>query len=93
MWQVAKVCASKSWYWNNALELVVRDDYDFDIFWFCAIFFWHEKHGAQVKPKKAKALEPLELVAACQTWLDAQRAEVAAPEAVAEEAEVCEAQT
>jgi len=41
-----------------------------------------------VKPKKAKALEPLELVAACQTWLDAQRAEVAAPEAVAEEAEV-----
>lgn len=45
-----------------------------------------------MKPKKAKALEPLELVAACQTWLDAQRAEVAAPEAVAEEAEVCEAQ-
>ena len=56
-------------------------------------FFFDEKHGAQVKPKKAKALEPLELVAACQTWLDAQRAEVAAPEAVAEEAEVCEAQT
>ncbi|CAK8999957.1 unnamed protein product [Durusdinium trenchii] len=27
-----------------------------------------------VKPKKAKALEPLELVAACQSWLDAQRA-------------------
>ena len=52
-----------------------------------------KKHRAQVKPKKAKALEPLELVAACQTWLDAQRAEVA-PEAVAEEAvEVCEAQT
>lgn len=50
-----------------------------------------KKHRAQVKPKKAKALEPLELVAACQTWLDAQRAEVA-PEA--EEAlEVCEAQT
>ena len=26
----------------------------------------------EVKAKKAKALEPLELVAACQTWLDAQ---------------------
>ncbi|CAK9084150.1 Nucleolar and coiled-body phosphoprotein 1 (140 kDa nucleolar phosphoprotein) (Nopp140) (Hepatitis C virus NS5A-transactivated protein 13) (HCV NS5A-transactivated protein 13) (Nucleolar 130 kDa protein) (Nucleolar phosphoprotein p130) [Durusdinium trenchii] len=41
-----------------------------------------------VKPKKAKALEPLELVAACQSWLDAQRAgEPVAPaaEPVAEE--------
>ena len=41
-----------------------------------------------MKPKKAKALEPLELVAACQSWLDAQRAgEPVAPaaEPVAEE--------
>lgn len=35
-----------------------------------------------MKPKKAKALEPLELVAACQTWL-AQR-EAAEPAETAE---------
>ena len=49
----------------------------------------------QVKPKKAKALEPLELVAACQCWLDAQRAEANAvppePEALPAQPEVEEA--
>ncbi|CAE7191783.1 NOLC1, partial [Symbiodinium pilosum] len=42
-----------------------------------------------VKPKKAKALQPLELVAACQAWLEAnqQAAEGSVPESAAAAAE------